>query len=128
MNKLKVLIVDDDDFFRTILSTIIKKEFNADVFQANSGEQAILLLGEGSIYDVVLCDFDMPHGNGEVVLNHMFLKHFEIPFVLVTSRELFECGTSFGELTKQYCSFSFVHKQSIHKRLHHLIRTILEGS
>ncbi|HMT29935.1 MAG TPA: sigma-54 dependent transcriptional regulator [Bacteroidia bacterium] len=57
-----VLIVDDEEKLRTLLTRIVSLE-GYEVFQAGDCKSALQKLGQSEI-DVVLCDVKLPDGNG----------------------------------------------------------------
>lgn len=59
---LKVLIVDDEDFNRLLLKTILAK-FDAIITEAVNGNEAIHLI-KNNHYDIVLMDIRMPEKTG----------------------------------------------------------------
>jgi two-component system response regulator AtoC len=63
----RVLIVDDEENFRHMLSVILKKE-GYDVEAASNGEEALQKVTL-SPYDQVLCDIRMPKMDGLDFLN-----------------------------------------------------------
>ena len=65
-----ILIVDDDDMERQMISDILSEEYN--ILESESGNEAIKVLGEraNSISGIVL-DYMMPDGNGLDVLKYM---------------------------------------------------------
>ena len=59
---MKILIIDDEDSMRHMLSIILKKE-GYDAVSAESGRQAIKIL-EKEDFDFILCDIRMPEMSG----------------------------------------------------------------
>jgi len=62
MNSKRILIVDDEESFRHMLSIILGKE-GYEVETASNGEEAIQKLSSSS-FDQVLCDIRMPNMDG----------------------------------------------------------------
>jgi CheY-like chemotaxis protein len=78
-----VLIVDDDDFVRTIMSDCLAKQ-GAIVFPTSSVQEARGVLSEKSI-DMIVCDEEMPRMRGSAWYTELRTER-EIPFLLVTGR------------------------------------------
>ena len=86
--KRNVLIVDDSELNREILSSILKNEFN--VIEAGSGEECIRLLKKyGDDLSVVLLDIVMPGMDGFAVLNYMNVSRLSesVPVIMITGDE-----------------------------------------
>lgn len=70
-NMKKILIVDDNLMVQEIISEWIIEKYKVQVlFASNVGEGLLVL--QNDIVDFVICDYLMPDGNGERILN--FLK------------------------------------------------------
>jgi len=94
MAKLKVLIVDDEPGIRSgIVRTLtnfsvgypfMEEDFQFDLLEAETGEQAIEILNKQAI-DVVLLDNQLPGISGIEVLEYMNNKQFETQVMMITS-------------------------------------------
>ena len=62
LNIQKILIIDDEERLRTLISRILKLE-GYKVFQAADGKSGLRLLEYEEIH-VVLSDVKLPHSNG----------------------------------------------------------------
>ena len=67
--KSKILVVDDEEALRTVLSGELSSE-GYDVKSAGDGDEAIEVL-ENEAFDLVLLDIKMPRVNGFDVLKHV---------------------------------------------------------
>ncbi len=86
--KKRVLIVDDSELNREILSGILKNEF--EIVEAKDGEEAILQIGRyGADISVVLLDLIMPGMSGFDVLDYMNANGLmsDIPVITITGDE-----------------------------------------
>lgn len=63
MNKLKILIVEDDDASQELLSTILKK-FSKEILFAKNGVVAVEICRNNPDLDLILMDIKMPQMNG----------------------------------------------------------------
>lgn len=86
--KLKVLIVDDDQFYRGILKRLLFQAGVRMIAEAENGEAAISAINRLKP-DAVLCDIEMEPVNGIEVLQRVRsvdIKHIATtPIVMVTS-------------------------------------------
>ena len=80
--KRKVLVVDDEDALRTVLSGELTSE-GYDVGTAADGDDAISTL-QNQTFDLVLLDIKMPRMNGFEVLKFVKEKHPETKVVMLT--------------------------------------------
>ncbi|MDP3146726.1 MAG: response regulator, partial [Bacteroidota bacterium] len=73
-SKIKILIVEDEQLFRKVLTYILQKYNINTIGLADNGEQALEFLKECSP-DIVLLDLEMPVLNGSKTLNKI-MKSF----------------------------------------------------
>ena len=81
----KILIVDDDVYYLTLLKTILKN-INAIVYIAESGEKALLLIAENN-FALAILDIQMPDMDGfELAIRINSLKNRDlVPIIFLTS-------------------------------------------
>ncbi|TJZ61100.1 sigma-54-dependent Fis family transcriptional regulator [Sphingobacterium olei] len=79
----KVLVIDDEEKLRTLLSKIIGFE-GFEVFQA-SGIKAGLKRLEGADIDVVICDVKLPDGNGVATAKIIKDRYPVVEVILLTA-------------------------------------------
>ncbi len=82
-NRLKLLVVDDEPEFRTLLKIILKKQ-GYEVDLAENGEVATGLIDKNQ-YDIVLTDMLMDGLNGLDVLKHIKDKECETECIIITA-------------------------------------------
>lgn len=97
-----VLVVDDSDINRDMLSAILSNEFN--IIEASGGKECIEILKEkGTQISIVLLDIMMPEVDGFDVLHYMLERHLieDIPVITITGdesgetiRKAYEMGVS----------------------------------
>ena len=79
----KVLIIDDEEKLRTLLSKIISLE-GFEVIEAGDGKKALQKLDTNDI-DVVICDVKLPGGSGVELSNAIKEKFPLIEIILLTA-------------------------------------------
>ena len=79
------LIVDDQEDIIFGIQEIILHEFRSTITIAKCGSDAIRILKRGNIFDLIICDLQMPEGDGEEVFNYVQSLVNPIPFILHTS-------------------------------------------
>ena len=87
-NKPRIMIVDDSEFNREILSEILQEDY--EIVEAESGREALHKLGEyGLGISLVLLDIIMPEMDGFEVLKHMTEEYWisDIPVIMISSED-----------------------------------------
>lgn len=85
--RYKILIADDSEMNRAILSDILKEEY--EIIEAENGAQAVMLLQQhGLTISLVLLDFVMPKLNGFDVLKVMNQRNWiaDIPVIMISAQ------------------------------------------
>lgn len=100
--KYRILVVDDSEMNREILSEILNEEY--DIIEADSGDTCIDMLRKYETgISLVLLDIVMPGMDGFCVLNYMNRHHYleDIPVIMISSedstetvRRAYEMGVS----------------------------------
>ena len=93
LSEKKFLLVDDSDDALEVIELFIESEFDNDLITANSGNEALDLLKADQEYGIIICDYNMPNGNGEEVYKYLLSSKFNIPFILL-------CGEDKDTITK----------------------------
>jgi CheY-like chemotaxis protein len=78
-----VLVVDDDDAFRTVVAAFIATS-GADVYEATGVFDAIEIVEQRPV-DFVLCDYSMPEATGDNLLAYLATRGFLGRFVLMSA-------------------------------------------
>ena len=95
--KRRILIVDDSEMNREILTGILEDEY--DIVEAEDGKKAIAIMEEGLYsFSIVLLDITMPELDGFGVLQVMQQRNWlkELPVIIIsaeTSNEYNILGT-----------------------------------
>lgn len=112
-NNLNMLVIDDDQFTRELILTMLKKVPNITLHQAANGIDALMMI-ENHKYDMYLLDLYMPRMSGEEFINNLKKnKQFDASaVVLITTdrlskKELENIGANYY-LTKPFDFHNFV--------------------
>lgn len=89
MDKIKVLVVDDDEMMRGLCKAMLERYY-ADVQTATAKgvAEALTLLSEEEEFDIVITDMEMPDGSGRQVVEKA--KSIFPSWVIVMSGRLSE--------------------------------------
>jgi len=82
---MKILLIEDDSDIREMIQFFLETDFNADVVIANSGQEAIAKIESTKGLDAIICDYEMPNGNGGLVYLHLLNNALNIPYILCSS-------------------------------------------
>ena len=78
-----ILVVDDEKFFRDLMSNILEEE-GYEIHVVENGEEALAACKDG-MYKVVLMDLVLPDIMGTEVLARVRERHPEIAVIMVTA-------------------------------------------
>jgi two-component system response regulator EvgA len=108
MSKPHVLIVDDEEEIRDILSFFVESTHPCEVSLASDGVEAIELLTQKKI-DLIICDYNMPHKNGGEVYKHILESGLPCKYVMCSS----ETPQSFSEFQDGRSMFGYIQKPNL---------------
>lgn len=80
---MKILLCDDERDITDGLATLLASE-EITAIEANSAAEAITLL-ESESFDLVICDYMMPLGNGDLVMNFVVKNNIPTKFVFFSA-------------------------------------------
>lgn len=92
MKKERILVIDDEDQFRELLSRIIALE-GFEVFQTKNVNEGFNVLKNESI-SVVVSDVKLPDGNGMQVLNRIKKEYPLIEVIIITAYGTIQDGVN----------------------------------
>jgi DNA-binding response OmpR family regulator len=108
MNWLKILLVDDEDAFRTVVASSLEETTLFKVDECSSGEAAIEKLATES-YDIVVLDYKMPKLSGLNVLQWMHEQKIGTPVIMLTA-----AGTEFVAVeAMKLGAYDYLRKENI---------------
>ena len=81
---MRILLVDDEESFRTILGSALSEIKEYEVTTCPSGEEAIGLITKG-LFDLIVLDYLMPGKNGLNVLQAMHEAKIDTPVIMLTA-------------------------------------------
>lgn len=123
-SNMKIMLVDDSQDLLDFLKESLCQDFT-EIITATGGKQAMRLLSEGKIPDIIVSDLNMPDGDGFWLCNELKQneKYSHIPTILLTAR---------GEDQSQSLSYklgadAFMAKPFEIETLMELVRNMLRG-
>lgn len=118
----KILLIDDEASIRQTLKEILEYE-KYQVEEAANGAEGLKKI-EKDHYDLVLCDIKMPKMDGMELLNAVYEKGSEIPFIMISAHGTIDNAV---EATKKG-AFDFISKPPDLNRLLVSVRNALDKS
>jgi len=79
----KVLLVDDDDDFRTVLSEQLRMTEDYEVVTAATGAAALEVVGRRS-FDLILLDVELPDADGRELCRLLRRRNVKCPVIMLT--------------------------------------------
>ncbi len=100
---MRVLIVEDDEFQRGILATILESLGITNTLHASNGKQALdaIHTAAAAPINIALCDLNMPEMDGMEFLRHLSEEQQNIA-VILTSAMSEKLLSSVGRMTRMY--------------------------
>src|ERR1700750_1211597 len=115
-----VLIIDDEEKLRTLLSRIIRLE-GLTVLEADSLKAGNKLLEKEDI-DVVLCDVKLPDGNGVDFVRDLKTRHPLVETILLTAY----CNIADGVMAMKNGAFDYITKGDDNDKIIPLLARAME--
>jgi len=112
IDTMKILLVDDDTFFLQDIKEILESNGHA-VISANDGRSTISIFKLNNDIDLVITDFNMPNGNGLVVIKGIKEIQLEARIWLVSNVMNDEIGNEAKKLDAE----KSVHKSNLIREL-----------
>lgn len=101
------MLVEDEEVVRIFFGAVLRNK-GYEVFEANSGEEALQVLKEGDQIDLIVTDVVMPEMDGPTLYRHIQERWPAIKVVFVSGytedrlREQFKDGEEFHFLGKPF--------------------------
>ncbi len=87
IDKLKVLVVDDQPDARALVRGMLGELGVTQIFEAADGKEAMSFTDAAmDMIDVIICDWNMPKMTGIELLRQMRSVSYDVPFLMVTGR------------------------------------------
>ena len=80
---VNVLLVDDEPTNISLLERLISRCCHAKVSRAHSADEAILAVENGGVFDLIVCDYQMPGANGTKVYDLVCANQDNRPYFLL---------------------------------------------
>lgn len=79
-----VLVIEDFEEAQEVITYWIEKTLKGRSYSAKTVKEAINLL-EQNEYDVIVCDYELPDGNGDEILVYLRQNRIQTPTILFSA-------------------------------------------
>lgn len=86
-NTLHILIVDDHAFQRRALTSMVTQLAPDKISEAADGDEAIKVIANEDVPDIVICDLAMPNTDGLALLRHLSEQAFSGSIILCSAAD-----------------------------------------
>ena len=118
----KILIIEDEEAIRRVLTKILKEENSSyDIFEASDGLLAIEFI-KNQDFDLILCDIKMPKMDGLEVLEVTKKIKPDIPIVMISGHGDLETAVE----TMRHGAYDYISKPPDLNRLLNTVRNALD--
>ena len=118
----KILIIEDEEAIRRVLTKILKEENSSyDIFEASDGLLAIEFI-KNQDFDLILCDIKMPKMDGLEVLEATKKIKPDIPIVMISGHGDLETAVE----TMRHGAYDYISKPPDLNRLLNTVRNALD--
>lgn len=80
-----ILVVDDEEDIRDIYEMVLRRAFPLDVLLASSGKEALKIIEEQGVPEIIISDLRMPDGDGLFLREELVKRNYQIPFVICST-------------------------------------------
>lgn len=84
---LTVMVVEDDDFQRRMVSRMVRFLGALKVMEASNGREALALIRDAPPVNVVICDLDMPEMDGMELIRHLGQANSAASVIISSAQE-----------------------------------------
>ncbi|WP_409479844.1 response regulator [Pseudobdellovibrio sp. HCB154] len=84
---MRILLVDDDQEIRFALANVFQAKHKFTVVEASSGQEAIAALTAKNDFTLIISDFQMDNGNGDVIVDFLKNQKINVPLVFFSGSQ-----------------------------------------
>ena len=122
---MKILLAEDDPVVSELVQMNLEALTMFEILSVNPGNDALELLEKHQDIGIVICDYTMPNGNGDIVYKYIKKNKLNIPFILI-SIDIPEELPGFGMFYKDNPKNKFFEKPFDYDEFINYINTALD--
>lgn len=100
---MKILVVDDDEAIRQYLIVTLENILSeSDIIESVSGNEAIKLLSSDPYFELIISDYNMPKGDGFLIVDYVIENKINIPLIMHTTENINELPKDVFSQSEQF--------------------------
>lgn len=84
---MRILLVDDDKEIRFALANVFQAKHKFIVVEASSGSEAITTISTQEKFALIISDYQMDNGNGQVIVDFLKTQQVDVPFIFFSGSQ-----------------------------------------
>ncbi len=84
---MRILLVDDDKEIRFALANVFQAKHKFIVVEAGSGSEAITTISTQEKFALIISDYQMDNGNGQVIVDFLKSQQVDVPFIFFSGSQ-----------------------------------------
>lgn len=84
---MRILLVDDDHEIRFALANVLKAKHSFTVVEASSGLEAIATISSQEKFALIISDYQMDNGSGQVIVDFLKNQKVTVPFIFFSGSQ-----------------------------------------
>lgn len=84
---MRILLVDDDKEIRFALASVLQAKYQFTVVEASSGSEAIATISTQEKFCLIISDYQMDNGNGQVIVDFLKNQKVDVPLVFFSGSQ-----------------------------------------
>lgn len=106
---MRILIVDDDQEIRFALANVFQVKHKFTVVEACSGQEAIATLSNQKDFSLIISDYQMENGNGDIIIDYLKDHKFEVPFIFFSGSDEIKTTPLSAPILKSFAKSEVFH-------------------
>lgn len=84
---MRILLVDDDNEIRFALANVFQAKHKFTVVEASSGAEAVATISTQDKFSLIISDYQMDNGNGQVIVDFLKNQQVDVPFIFFSGSQ-----------------------------------------
>ncbi|AZZ36333.1 hypothetical protein CIK05_05860 [Bdellovibrio sp. qaytius] len=106
---MRILLVDDDNEIRFALANVFQTKHKFTVVEACSGSEAIATISSHDKFSLIISDYQMDNGNGQVIVDFLKNQQVDVPFIFFSGSQEIKATVVGGPVVKCFSKSEIFH-------------------